>query len=84
LEAQALSTLRRPSPDQLPQVNVEAILDALAPHFEDEFEFFGKLSVILNKVVSQDPFNDEEKHIVSLDKPFTDTQFLPTTTILAD
>ena len=56
----------------------------MAPHFEDEFEFFGKLSVILNKVVSQDPFNDEEKHIVSLDKPFTETQFLPTTTILAD
>jgi hypothetical protein len=46
---------------------VEAIHDALSPHFEDEFEFFGKLSLILNKVASQEPFNDEEKHIVSLD-----------------
>ena len=48
------TALRRPSSgEQLPsQLNVESILEALSPHFQDEFEFFGKLSLILNKVLT--------------------------------
>lgn len=52
------------------ELHVEALFEGLSPYFREEYEFFNKLSQILNKVLSRDPFNDEESHIVSLDKPF--------------
>jgi hypothetical protein len=52
------------------QVNFESMYEALSPHFKEEYEFFSKLSVILNKILTQETFTDEEKHIVSLNEPF--------------
>jgi hypothetical protein len=52
------------------QVNIEAILKNLTPHFKEEHLFFTKLSTILNKLLGKEPFNDEEHYLVSLEKPF--------------
>ena len=46
------------------------MLEYLTQFFREEQEFFEKLSTILNKVLTREPFNDEEQFIVSLDKPF--------------
>lgn len=49
---------------------MEAVLDYLSPHFKQEFDFFSKLSIILNKMIIKEPFTDEENFMVSLDHPF--------------
>ena len=51
-------------------MNVESVFEYLNPHFKQELEFFSNLSLILNKLISREPFTDEENFIVSLDQPF--------------
>jgi hypothetical protein len=34
-----------------PNLNVESLFENLSPHFREEYEFFNKLSQILNKVL---------------------------------
>ncbi|CDW81020.1 UNKNOWN [Stylonychia lemnae] len=51
-------------------ISLATLLQQLNPYFEEEKMFLTQVTQILKKFLNNQPFNDQEKCIVSLDKPF--------------